>query len=130
MNYFFLFIILYSFTLSSFSNNQIAHEVHQNKSAIATARNEDWSYTGKTGPNYWSSINKKYALCSTGKQQSPVNIDQAIKKSLPLGINYHNDLFKIEKSQYTVKFIPVNHSNSINLNGSHYTLLQFHFHTP
>ncbi|MEH7350869.1 carbonic anhydrase [Gottfriedia acidiceleris] len=130
MNYFFLFIILFSLTFSACSNNQIVHEVHLNKSTVSAARNEDWSYTGNTGPNYWSSINKDYSLCSNGKQQSPVNIDQAIKKSLPLGINYHNDLFKIERSQYTVKFIPVNHSNSINLNGTNYTLKQFHFHTP
>ncbi|WP_180232897.1 carbonic anhydrase family protein [Bacillus sp. AFS055030] len=130
MNYFFLFVILFSFTLSACSKNQIIHEFHLNKSAVTAARNEDWSYTGKTGPNYWGSINKEYALCSNGKQQSPVNIDQTKKKSLPLGINYHNDLFKIEKSQYTLNFIPINHSNSINLNGINYTLQQFHFHTP
>ncbi|MGG2026284.1 carbonic anhydrase family protein [Gottfriedia sp. S16(2024)] len=130
MNYFFLFIILFSLTFSACSNNHNVHEVHLNKSTVSAARNEDWSYTGNTGPNYWSSINKDYSLCSNGKQQSPVNIDQTIKKSLPLGINYHNDLFKIERSQYTVNFIPVNHSNSINLNGTNYTLKQFHFHTP
>ncbi|WP_167555308.1 carbonic anhydrase [Gottfriedia acidiceleris] len=130
MNYFFLFVILFSLTLSACSNSKIVQEVHLNKSSVSAAGNKEWSYTGKTGPNYWSSINKEYALCSNGKQQSPVNIDQTIKKSLPLGINYHYDLFKIERSHYTVKFIPVNHSNSINLNGTIYILQQFHFHTP
>lgn len=130
MYYFFLFGILFSFILSSCSPNHVAQVVHLTNSTASEASTEDWSYSGKTGPTYWSSINKEYALCASGKEQSPVNIDRVQKKSLPLGINYHNGLFKIEKEQYTVTLIPLNNTNSINLNGTNYPLQAFHFHTP
>ncbi|PEL09812.1 hypothetical protein CN601_14810 [Bacillus sp. AFS017336] len=130
MNYFFLISIILSIILSSCSNRDTDHIVHLNNSIASGTSHEAWSYTGKTGPNYWSSMNKEFNLCSNGKNQSPINISQTVTKSLPLGINYHRGLFKIEKDHYTVKLVALNDLNNINLNGTNYTLKQFHFHTP
>lgn len=38
----------------------------------------DYSYTGVTGPTYWGKLSPDYALCSTGNNQSPINIDGSI----------------------------------------------------
>ncbi|KAK2655805.1 hypothetical protein Ddye_008857, partial [Dipteronia dyeriana] len=36
----------------------------------------DFSYSGATGPSNWGILKSEYALCSSGKNQSPVNIIQ------------------------------------------------------
>src|SRR5687768_2346864 len=33
-----------------------------------------WSYEGESGPAHWGELSPDYALCSTGQEQSPVNI--------------------------------------------------------
>ncbi|WP_158095092.1 carbonic anhydrase [Gottfriedia luciferensis] len=130
MNYFTRFSLLLFLILTSCSNTKIEHVVQVNDSTISTTNHDDWSYTGNTGPSYWSSLDNDYSLCSNGKRQSPVNINKASIKPLPLGINYHQETFKIEREKYTIKLIPQSNTNSINLNGTKYTLIEFHFHTP
>lgn len=33
-----------------------------------------FTYAGATGPNHWGSLTPQYATCSSGKQQSPIDI--------------------------------------------------------
>jgi len=33
-----------------------------------------WSYSGKSAPEYWGDLSSEYALCKTGKNQSPIHI--------------------------------------------------------
>jgi len=95
----------------------------------------DFSYVGTTGPLGWTGIDKaKLAICSTGKQQSPINIDSSKTFSgsrpqfsyFPTSRRpclYNGHTFEVEMSNeqrnLTVKY-----------EGKDYTLLQFHFHTP
>lgn len=41
-----------------------------------------WSYGGDSGPEKWGSINEAFRTCSTGKQQSPIVIDNTISAAL------------------------------------------------
>jgi len=34
-----------------------------------------WGYFGTNGPQYWGNLCPAYALCATGEEQSPINID-------------------------------------------------------
>lgn len=43
---------------------------------ISDVETVTFSYAGPTGPNHWGSLTPKYATCSTGKQQSPIDILQ------------------------------------------------------
>jgi len=130
LKFFFSLVIVLLFLLTACSNIRNERVIHLTEPSVKSTNEVDWSYTGKTGPNYWSSIKNEYVLCSKGNSQSPINIEKTNKSSLPLGINYHSGDFKIEKKQFTTKLIPLNHSNSINLRGKNYELIQFHFHTP
>src|SRR6516165_5861144 len=42
-----------------------------------------WTYEGKTGAEHWGELDPAYALCNTGKEQSPVDIRNAEKADLP-----------------------------------------------
>jgi len=41
-----------------------------------------WGYDGDTGPEHWGSLSEDYAACSTGTQQSPVDITSSVKADL------------------------------------------------
>ncbi len=48
-----------------------------------------WSYSGQTGPQYWSELSPEYITCGSGIHQSPVDISGAIKSDLePLVFKY------------------------------------------
>ncbi len=90
-----------------------------------------WSYIGDTGPAHWGTLNDKYALCSDGKSQSPVNIAGA----------HGMGLTAIEFSYATAQNLEiVNNGHTIQVNypagsyvvltGKRFDLLQFHFHSP
>lgn len=89
-----------------------------------------WDYEGTNNPAAWGNLSEEFALCKTGKNQSPINLD-------PTATPMTGDL----KLRYaTVVFEVVNNGHSIQVNypkGSYakigediYNLLQFHFHTP
>ena len=107
------------------------------KSAAKPAENAGhevhWSYfDGPGGPDNWGSIDKANLACSTGKTQSPINInvDRAIKAELPpLEFLYRSSPLSIVDNGHTVM---VNYGEGSNLlvDGRQYRLVQFHFHKP
>ena len=42
-----------------------------------------WSYEGATGPDKWSSLDAANGVCSTGTQQSPVDLAEPISARQP-----------------------------------------------
>nr|AIH04935.1 carbonic anhydrase 1 [Neoporphyra haitanensis] len=42
--------------------------------ATAAAQGTQWTYYGKTGPKFWGSLDPDWSKCSTGRQQTPINI--------------------------------------------------------
>lgn len=42
-----------------------------------------WSYEGKLGPDKWARLDGDYALCGSGRMQSPIDIRHAIRADLP-----------------------------------------------
>jgi carbonic anhydrase len=92
-----------------------------------------WGYTGNTGPDYWGDLAPEYAIAKEGKSQSPININTlslTVSDSAKPTIAYQAMLFKVENNGHTIKLIPATDNNYITLDGSNYTLQQFHFHTP
>lgn len=49
-----------------------------------------WSYDGVTGPEHWSELSADYSACQFGVRQSPIDLVDATKISLPdaLRLNY------------------------------------------
>lgn len=92
----------------------------------------DWSYGGAAKPTQWGRLGHDFALCETGRDQSPIDIDNAVLGTpADIVFNYSEAPLVVVNNGHTVQ---VNYENgstvSINGEGEEYELLQFHFHTP
>lgn len=91
-----------------------------------------WSYTGKSGPEFWGELDPSYRLASSGKQQSPIDIKSAKAKASELPALKFD--YRIER------MAAINTGHTIQHNGEpgsflvvgdkKYSLEQFHVHTP
>jgi carbonic anhydrase len=94
-----------------------------------------WSYEGPRGPQHWGDLDPAYAACSTGKEQSPIDIRGAEKADLPaLRFDYHSGPLKyLINNGYTIRVnyhdAPEN-GNFLIVGDTRYQLTQFHFHRP
>jgi carbonic anhydrase len=89
-----------------------------------------WTYEGEEGPEHWGELSEDYALCSTGAEQSPIDIVEAVAEDvgevtfdyLPSKINLFNNGHTIQEDYDA--------GSSITIGDTVYNLVQFHFHTP
>ncbi|MFN8476196.1 MAG: carbonic anhydrase family protein [Anaerolineae bacterium] len=89
-----------------------------------------WSYEGAEGPEYWGSLSPDFALCATGKQQSPVNIpSSAAINPANLKFDYKAAPLDILNNGHTIEG-EYHEGSSLTLDGVPYKLVQFHFHNP
>ncbi|WCM61685.1 carbonic anhydrase [Paenibacillus polymyxa] len=111
-------------TSSSSVNN--AHAVVQ--------KGPHWSYEGDQGPEHWGELEKDFVACGNGHEQSPVNIEhthlEASQTQHPLQVHYTNTKASILNNGHTVQINVADASNNIMLDGTKFTLKQFHFHHP
>lgn len=49
----------------------------------ALAEEAPWRYHAPSRAEHLATLDPKYALCSTGEHQSPINIEQAVLADLP-----------------------------------------------
>lgn len=93
----------------------------------------EWSYSGKTGPEHWGELSAEYALCSAGKNQSPVNIDSKMTgntRQKPIKLNYELMVADaIKNTGHTIQ-VDMRSGGVMTLDGVDYELKQFHFHMP
>ena len=99
--------------------------------ATAAAHAPHWGYSGAEGPSHWAGLDPSFATCKTGKRQSPIDIKGAKKDSslAPVQIDYKSSPLKIVDNGHTIR-VNVAPGSSITVNGTAYTLTQFHFHRP
>ena len=72
----------------------------------------NWSYRGADGPSHWGELDKGFAACQSGHQQSPIDIRAPKAADLP---------------PIQVDYEP---GSSITVGARRYELKQFHFHHP
>ena len=100
-------------------------------SAAAHGNHTHWGYTGHDSPESWGSLSEEFRLCSTGKNQSPVNITETVSGRLPaIKVNYKPSAVDVENNGHTIQVNYPEGGNSLSVNGRTYTLKQFHFHVP
>jgi carbonic anhydrase len=105
-------------------------------SVIATslsAEDAKWSYSGETGPENWAEISEDYALCKTGKNQSPVNIDlKATASADKKGIKFNYGLIIPDSIVNNGKFIQadVSMGTDITVDDIEFELKSLQFHMP
>lgn len=96
----------------------------------ADAEAPHWSYGGATGPESWGRLDAANAVCATGSQESPVDIDRPIEARLPpLGIEWPKPPDTIANNGHTIQ-LDFAAGNTLTLGDQRYGLKQFHFHHP
>ena len=109
-------------TMAAFSNLR--------KAVGASGGSVKWGYTGQEKPENWGSLSAEYQVCSTGFQQSPIDLKQAIDSELSsLEIEYQKIPLNILNNGHTIK-ISVHSENTLTFDGTSFKLLEFHFHHP
>lgn len=94
-----------------------------------------WTYEGLTGVDHWGDLDPEYAACKTGREQSPIDIRNAVKAQLPpLHFQYRNEGLKyLINNGYTIRvnyYDGPQQGNFLTVGGKRYQLTQFHFHRP
>ena len=89
-----------------------------------------WSYEGATGPDKWGSLDPTAAVCSTGGQQSPIDITEFISARQPLlKIDWHKRPETIVNNGHTIQ-LNFAEGDMLHLDNRRFSLRQFHFHHP
>lgn len=104
---------------------------------IASAQSTDptpapahWTYEGDEGPDAWGNLDENYALCATGRAQSPINVTGAEAIGLQdIQFNYQPSALNIFNNGHTIQ-ANYDMGSSITYNETEYQLIQFHFHHP
>jgi carbonic anhydrase len=89
-----------------------------------------WTYTGHGGPTEWGALSPEFSTCKLGKNQSPIDIRGAKAADLPpIKFDYKPSPLKVIDNGHTIQ---VNYApgSSIDVGGTRYELVQFHFHKP
>ena len=89
-----------------------------------------WSYEGEEGPAHWGELSPDFALCASGKKQSPVDLAEATQQDLPnIVFHYQPSKINIINNGHTIQ-VNYDPGSFIELDGARYDLQQFHFHAP
>jgi carbonic anhydrase len=99
-----------------------------------------WGYESDNGPENWGSMDAAWRLCSSGREQSPVDITSAREIELPaVDINTPSEQEVAVLNQAgVIRELDNGHTIQINSNNGErmtvgdktYALIQFHFHAP
>ncbi len=88
-----------------------------------------WEYSGDQGPEHWGELDAAFKPCSTGLEQSPINIMNTWPTRDAIELDYKPSTFQVIDNGHTVQ-VNVERGNYATIGGQRYELKQFHFHSP
>jgi carbonic anhydrase len=98
--------------------------------AMAAGPQPHWGYQGEHAPQHWAEMDPGFETCALGHRQSPIDIRNAHPADLPeIGFDYHAGAAEVVNNGHTV-MVNLPDSGGIDIGGTHYALVQVHFHTP
>jgi carbonic anhydrase len=99
-----------------------------------------WGYEADNGPDAWGSMNSEWALCAKGREQSPIDLANAVETRLPAVDLDRPGEGEVEVLTQAGVVDALDNGHTIQVNsktgekltvgGKAYALLQFHFHAP
>lgn len=96
----------------------------------AAAEGAHWGYEGPNGPSQWGDLDAASRVCSTGSQQSPLDITGTIGASLPfIRTAWAKRADTIVNNGHTIQ-VNIADGSTLTVGDARYTLVQFHFHRP
>ncbi len=106
------------------------NKTSKDKSEKADAHAAHWAYEGKEGPENWGKLKPEFATCDTGRNQSPVNIDDTVEASLkPLKVLQKFPAKDIVNNGHTVQ-ANFKVGNILAVDNMSFQMKQVHFHAP
>lgn len=98
--------------------------------AGAVEQSLHWGYENQESPEHWGKLSPDFALCETGKNQSPVNIQGVLKThQSKMELNFKQGKQQIVNNGHTLQ-INVSEGNTLRLDNDTFEMQQFHFHAP
>jgi carbonic anhydrase len=89
-----------------------------------------WGYESASGPAHWGELSDEFALCSEGRNQSPIDLGDAVEAELPrIQLVYSGTTAAVINNGHTLQ-VDVTPGSALVVAGREYRLLQFHFHAP
>ena len=89
-----------------------------------------WTYEGEEGPSHWGELDGSYAVCGTGKSQSPIDVANSSEQDLSnISFHYQPSKVNILNNGHTVQ-VNYDAGSYIELDGTRYEVVQFHYHAP
>lgn len=96
----------------------------------ATEQPVHWGYEGQESPEHWGELSPDFTLCEIGKNQSPINIQGALKANhCKLALAFQQGKQQIINNGHTIQ-INVSEGNTLHLDKETFMLQQLHFHSP
>ena len=90
-----------------------------------------WAYSGNEGPEHWGDLSAEFGACTSGKNQSPIDLSGAIDANLPeLVFDYTSPGLVGEINNGHTIQENLRPGNFVTIRGQRYQALQFHFHSP
>ncbi len=100
--------------------------------AIADEQPKDhavkWSYEGAGAAEHWGDLKPEYGVCSTGTQQSPIDLQPMYSAKMIAPATSWNSFSPIVVNNGHTIQVNVPEGSSMELEGKSFKLLQFHFH--
>ena len=113
--------------------NSFTHNMNCNKTEKRVSQHTEtvcWGYEAENGPNFWVRLSPEYRLCGAGIYQSPIDIVNPTPAKLPpITFNDQSTSLNIRNTGNTIEVLYPKGS-WIEVDGTKYHLLQFHFHAP
>lgn len=88
-----------------------------------------WAYEGDVGPEHWADLSPSFETCASGAEQSPIDLpDAPAEGTIPeLALAWSPTAVTIKNNGHTVQ-VDYDPGSTLTIDGTDYTLKQFHFH--
>lgn len=115
------------------------HEVETQAEHHGAGHEEHWGYTGAEAPEFWADLSPEFALCGSGSEQSPIDLTNAVTiEDAGLERRIGTEVLTVEQRARVMDLVDNGHtiqitndvSMALDMDGVHYEMVQFHFHSP
>ena len=97
---------------------------------LVAAEGVHWGYSGAEGPDQWGRLDPAYEACGVGREQSPIDLDDAVAADHPAVVPDLKPLpLRVVHNGHTIQADGAGGGHT-SIGGKPYELLQFHFHHP
>jgi len=97
---------------------------------VVAAEGVHWGYSGAQGPDQWGRLDPAYQACGVGREQSPIDLDDAVAADPPAVMPHLKPVpLRVIHNGHTIQ-VDCTGGGHTTIGAKAYALMQFHFHHP